>query len=160
MPPHPLTNFEMQKYYQNESRFNGVYSRDNLTEIKDGAYVINLDEFSDIEIHWVDLYAINNDVTYFDSFGVEHIPKEIKAFIDHSLSIATNIFRIQAYDSIMCRYFCIGFIDFMLAGKTLTEFTNLFSPNNFKKNDDIILNYFTDNVKKWMSVLLIACTQI
>ena len=88
----------------------------------------------------------NNDVTYIDSFGVEHIPKEIKAFIDRSLSIATNIFRIKAYDSIMCGYFCIGFIDFMLAGKTLTEFTNLFSPNNFKKNDDIILNYFMNNV--------------
>ena len=73
----------------------------------------------------------NNDVTYFDIFGVEHIPKEIKAFIDASLSITTNIFRIQSYDSIMCGYFCIGFIDFMLAGKTLTEFTNLFSPNNF-----------------------------
>ena len=101
MPPHPLINFEMQKYYQNESRFNGVYSRDNLTEIKDGAYVINLDEYSDIGIHWVALYAINNDVTYFDSFGVEHNPKEIKAFIDRSLSIVTNIFRIQAYDSIM-----------------------------------------------------------
>ena len=101
MPSHPLTNFEMQKYYQNESRFNGVYSRDNLTEIKDGAYVINLDEYSDIGIHWVALYAINNDVTYFDSFGVEHNPKEIKAFIDRSLSIVTNIFRIQAYDSIM-----------------------------------------------------------
>ena len=101
MPSHPLTNFEMQKYYQNESRFNGVYSRDNLTEIKDGAYVINLDEYSDIGIHWVALYAINNDVTYFDSFGVEHNPKEIKALIDRSLSIVTNIFRIQAYDSIM-----------------------------------------------------------
>ena len=75
----------------------------------------------------------NNDVTYFDSFGVEHIPKEIKAFIDPSLSITTNNFRIQGYDSIMCGYFFIGFIDFMLAGKTLTEFTNLFSPNNFKK---------------------------
>ena len=75
----------------------------------------------------------NNDVTYFDSFGMENISKEIKAFIDRSLSITTNIFRIQAYDSIMCGYFCIGFIDFMLAGKTLTEFTNLFSPNNFKK---------------------------
>ena len=74
----------------------------------------------------------NADVTYFDSFGVEHIPKEIKEFIDRSLSITTNIFRIQAYDSIMCGYFCISFIDFMLAGKTLTEFTNLFSPNNFK----------------------------
>ena len=69
----------------------------------------------------------------------------MKAFIDRSLSIAANIFRIQAYDSIMCGYFCIGFIDFMLAGKTLTEFTNLFSPNNFLKNDNTILKYFTNN---------------
>ena len=81
----------------------------------------------------------NNDVTYFDSFGVEHIPE------GHSLSITTNIFRIQANDSVMCGYFCIGFIDFMLKGKTLTEFTNLFSPNNFKKNGDIILKYFINN---------------
>ena len=73
----------------------------------------------------------NNDVTYIDSFDVEHTPREIKAFIDHSLSIATNIFRTRAYDSIMCGYFCIGFIDIMLAGKTLTEFTNFFSSNNF-----------------------------
>ena len=131
MLPHPLTNFEIQKYYQNEPRFNGVYSRDNLPKLKDGAYVINLDKYSDIGTHWLALYVMNNDVTYFDSFDVEHIPKEIKAFIDRSLSITTNIFRIQAYDSIMCGYFCIGFIDFMLAGKTLTEFTNLFSPNNF-----------------------------
>ena len=64
----------------------------------------------------------------------------------HLLVIKTNIFRIQAYDSIMYGYFCIGFIDFMLAGKTLTEFTNLFLPNNFLKNDDIILNYFMTNV--------------
>ena len=140
MWPHPLTKFEIQKYYQNETRFNGVDSVDNLPKIKDEVYVINLDEYSDIGTHWVALYVHNNDVTYFNSFGVEHIPKEIKAFIDHSLSIATNIFRIQAYNSIMCGYFRIGFVDFMLAGKTLTEFTNLFSPNNFKKNDDIILN--------------------
>ena len=79
MPPHPLTNFEIQKYYQNEPRFNGVYSRDNLPKIKDGAYVINLDEYSDIGTHWVVLYVQNN-VTCFDSFGVEHIPKEIKEF--------------------------------------------------------------------------------
>ena len=83
MSPHPLTNFEMQKYYQNEPRFNGVYSRDNLTEIKDGAYVINLDEYFDIGTHWVALYIHNNDVTYFDSFAVEHIPKEIKRFINN-----------------------------------------------------------------------------
>ena len=146
MPPHPLTNFKIQKYYQNESRFEGVYSRDNLTKIKDGAYIINLDEYSDIGTHWVALYVHNDDVTYFNSFGVEHFPKEIKTFINRSLSITTNIFRIQAYDSIMCGYFCIGFIDFMLAGKALTEFTNLFSPNNFKKNHDITLNYFMNNV--------------
>ena len=83
MPPHPLTNFEIQKYYQNEPRFNGVYSRDNLPKIKDGAYIINLDEYSDIGTHWVALYVQNNNVTYFDSFGAEHIPKEIKTFISH-----------------------------------------------------------------------------
>ena len=132
MPPYPLTNFEIQKHYQNDPRFNGVYSGDNLQKIKDGVYIINLDEYSDIGTHWVALYVQNNDVIYFDSFGVEHIPKEIKTFISNK-NIKTNIFRIQAYDSIMCGYFCIGFIDFMLAGKTLTDFTNLFSPNNFKK---------------------------
>ena len=146
MPPYPLTNFEIQKQYENKPRFNGVYSRNNLPKIKDGAYVINLDEYSDIGTHWVALYIHNIFVTYFDSFGVEHIPKEIKAFINRSLSITANIFRIQAYDSIICGYFCIGFIDFMLPGKTLTDFTNLFSPNNFKKNDDTILNYFMNNV--------------
>ena len=140
-----MTNFEIQKYYQNQSRFNGVYSRDNLSRIKVGAYVKNFDEYSDIGTHWVALCMQNNNVTCFDSFGVKHIPKEMKIFINHSLSI-TNIFRIQAFDSIMCGYFCIGFIDFMLAGKTLKEFTNLFSPNNFKKNDDIILNHFMSNV--------------
>ena len=75
----------------------------------------------------------NNDVIYFDSFGVEHIPKEFIAFVGRPLSITTNLFRIQAYNSIMYGYFCIGFIGFMLVGKTLTEFTNLFSPNNFTK---------------------------
>ena len=144
MLPHLLTNFEIQKYYQNESRFNGIHSRDNLPKIKDGAYVINLDEYSDIGTHWVALYVNNNNVTYFDSFGGEHIPKVIKTFIN-SKNKKTNIFRIQAYDS-MCGYFCIEFIDFRLAGKTLTESTNLFSPNNFKKNDDIILNYFMNNI--------------
>ena len=84
---------------------------------------------------------LNNHVIYFDSFGVEHILNEIKAFIDNK-NIKTNTFRIQAYDSMICGYFCIGFINFMLARKTLTDFTNLFLLNNFKKNDDIILNYF------------------
>ena len=127
MLPHPLTNFEIQKYYQNESRFNGVYSKYNLPKIKDGVYVTNLDGYSDIGTHWFALYVRNNYVTYFDSFGVEHIAKEIRTFIDHrspsashSKNIKTNVFITQTYDSIMCEYFCIGFIDFMLAGKTLT----------------------------------------
>ena len=131
----------MQKYYQNEPRFNGVYSRDNLTEIKNAAYVINLDEYSDIGTHWVGFYVQNNNVTDFDSFGVEHILKEIKKFIKNK-NITANIFRIQTYNSVMCGYFCIGFIDFMLAGKKLTDYTNLFSPYDFKKNDDIIFTYF------------------
>ena len=129
--PHPLTNFEIIKYYKNESRFNGVYSRDNFpNKIKDGAYVINLDEYSDIATHWVAFYVKNNDITYFNSFGVEHIPMEIVKFISRKNVIA-NIFIIQVYDSIMCGYFCTGFINVTLKGKSLTKYTNLFSPNNF-----------------------------
>ena len=83
----------------------------------------------------------NHDVTYFDYFGVEHIPKEIKKLIKNK-NIKTNIFRIQAYNSVMCGYFCIGFIGFMFKEKTLTEYTNLFSSTNFEKNDDLFLSYF------------------
>ena len=91
------------------------------------------------------MYALNNNVTYFDSFGVKYILKEIKKSIDKS-TVITNIFRIQAYDSVIYGYFCIRFINSILAGKTLTDFINLLSPNNFKNNDDIILNCFITNV--------------
>ena len=78
MPPHPLTNFEIQRYYQNEPKFNGVFSRNNLPlKIKDGAYVINLDEYVDVGTHWIALFCKRNEVVCFDSFGVEHVPKEI-----------------------------------------------------------------------------------
>ena len=80
MPPHPLTNFEIKKYYQSEPRFDGVYSRDNLQKIKDGAYIVNPDQCSDIGTHWVALYAQNNDVIYFHSFRVKHNPIEVKTF--------------------------------------------------------------------------------
>ena len=100
--PLPLTNFEIRKYYQIEPRFNAVNSRDDLyDEIKDGTFVINLDEYSDIGAHWIALYILNNKVTYLDGFEVEHIPKEIKKFIK-GYTIVTNIFRIQAHDSVMC----------------------------------------------------------
>ena len=90
MKPHPLTNFEIQKYYENESRFNGVYSRDNLPN-KNGAYVINLDEHEDIGTHWIALFWKKNKIVNFDSFGVEHIPEEIKKFIG-SRKIKANSF--------------------------------------------------------------------
>ena len=120
MLPHPLTNFEIQKY-KNEPRFNGVFSRNNLPKkIKDGAYMINLDEYANVATHWIALFCKKNEIVYFDSFGVEHIPEEIKEFIGNK-NIKANIFRVQANDSVMCGYFCIGFIDFMLAGKKLTD---------------------------------------
>ena len=107
IPPHPLTNFEIQMYYQNEPRFNGVYSRDNLpNKIIDGASVINLDEHSDIGTHWIALYVNAKSITYFDSFEVEHIPKEIKKSINNKNDTG-NIFRIQAYDSVIYASFCI-----------------------------------------------------
>ena len=136
-----------------------MYSRNNLpNKIKKGAYVINLDEYENTGTHWVALFVKPKYTVYFDSFGIEHIPKEINKFIrskelgpavnnDTAKSsaiarIKSNIFRIQAYDSIMCGYFCIEFINYMLKGKTLLDFTNLFSPNDFKKNDQIIKRIF------------------
>ena len=139
---HPLTNFEIQKYYKNEPRFNGAFSRNNLPKkIKDGAYVINLDEYADVGTHWIALFCNRNEIVYFDSFGVEHVPKEIKEFVGNK-NIKANIFRAQANDSVIFGYFFIGFIDFMLAGKRLTDYTSLFSPHDFKKNDNMILSYF------------------
>ena len=144
MPSHPLTNFELRKYYRNEPRFNGVYSRNNLPKkIKDGEYVINLDEYEDTGTHLVASFCKRNEIIYFNSFGVEHVLEEIKKIIVHK-NIILNTFQVQANNSIMCGYFCIGFIDYMLVGKRLTNFTSLFSPFNFKNNDDIILSYFKD----------------
>ena len=81
MPPYPLTNFEIHKYYQNEPNLNGAYSRNNLSKIKDGAYIINLNEYESIGAHLIVLYVNAKNVIYFDNFGVEHIPKELRKFI-------------------------------------------------------------------------------
>ena len=152
LPSHPLTNIEISEYYASKSRFNGVYSRDNLPKItKKGAYVINLDEYKNTGTHWIALFVKTNEVIYFDSFGIKHIPKEINKFVGneqsssakaHNKNIIANIFRIQAYGSIMCGYFCIKFINYMLKGKALLDYTNLFSPEDFKKNDQIIKRIF------------------
>ena len=129
LPFHPLTNIEISDYYKNEPRFNGVYLRNNLpNKIKKGAYVINLDEYEN------------------DSFGIEYISKEINKFINNYMtkssslkSIKSDIFRIY---SIMCGYFSIEFINYMLKGKTLLDYTNLFLPNDFKKKDRAIKRIF------------------
>ena len=119
MPFHPLTNFEIQRYYQNELRFNGVFSRNNFPKkIKDGVYVMTLDEYANVGTHWIALFCNRNETLYFDSFGVEHVPEEIKEFVGNK-NIIANIFRVQANDSVMCRCFYIGFIDFMLARKKI-----------------------------------------
>ena len=130
VPFSSINKFEGSEYYKNEPKFNGVYSRDNLPKtIKKGAYV---DEYENIGTHWIALFVQPKYTVYFDSFDVEHIPsvgnKDIKA----------NIFRLQAYGLIMCGYFCIEFINYMFDGKILIDFTSLFSPHDFKKNDQII----------------------
>ena len=153
LPFHPLTNIEISEYYKNEPRFNGVYSRNNSPKtIKKGAYVINLDEYENTSTHWVALFVKTNEAIYFDSFGIEHVPIEINKFINNDTTkssslerIESNIFRIQAYDSILCGYFCIEFINYMLKGKNLLDYTNLFSPNDFKNNDQIIKRIFIMN---------------
>ena len=104
LPFHPLTNIEISEYYINEPRFNGVYSRNNLPDkIKKGAYVINLDEYENTATHWIALFVKTNEVIYFDSFDIEHIPKEIEHAIGNK-EIKASIFRLQAYNSIMCGY--------------------------------------------------------
>ena len=92
MPHHPIINFEIQKYYENEPKLNGVYSINNLPKIKDGAYIINFDEYESIGTNWIALYVNSKNITYFDSFGVEHILKEVRKFIGNK-NIATNIYR-------------------------------------------------------------------
>ena len=113
MPPYPLTNFEMQRFYQKEARLNSFYWRPNLPEIQDGTYIINLDNYWLIGTHCIALYVNDTNETNFDSFEVEHIPKEMKEIMGDK-NIITNICKLQAYDSVMCGCFCFWLIDFML----------------------------------------------
>ena len=114
MSPHPSTILEIQRYYQNEPKFNGVCSRDILTnKIKNKTYVINLGEYAGIGIHWITLYTNNNAITYFDSFRAEYIRKKVKGFIEgplkRSMTLANN-FRIETYDSVMYGYFALDLL--------------------------------------------------
>ena len=103
-----------------------MFSRNNLAKkIKGGAYVIKRNEYADVGTHWIALFCNRNEIVYFDSFRVEHVPEKIKDFVGNK-NIIANIFRVQANNSVMCGYFCIRFINFMLAGKKLTDYTIFF----------------------------------
>ena len=116
-----------------------------LKKIKDGAYIINLDEYANVGTHWIALFCKKNEIVYFNSFGVEYISEDIQEFIKEfpgNINIKTNTFRVQEDNSIMCGYFYIVFIDFIVAGKKMTDYTHFFSPHDLKKNNNIILSYF------------------
>ena len=134
MLPRSLINFKIQKY-QNKPKFNVFYSRNNLRK---GWGICNKSWWVQINRDLLIAFYVNGDnVTYFDSFGIGHIPAK---FIGNKN--ITNIYRIQANDSIMCGYFSIGFIDFVLKGKSLLNYINLISPNEYENNDNIIRIYF------------------
>ena len=137
MLPHPLTNFEIQKYYENEPRFIGFLSKDNTPKkIKYRAYVINLDDYTNVGKHWIALFCNKSEIVYFNSFAVEHVPEEMKEFIWNK-NVKANIFGLQANNSVMCGYFCTGFIYFMLVSKKVTDFPSLFSLRDFDKSSEL-----------------------
>ena len=103
--------------------------------------MINLDEYADLGTYWIAFFSNRNEISYFNSFGVEHVPEEIKEFVENK-NIIANIFRVRANNSVICGYFYNGFIYFMFAGKKLSDFTSMFSPYGFERNDSIILSYF------------------
>ena len=118
-------------------------SRNKLPIIKDEANVINRDDKNSKGTYYVSLFIHKNVAIYFDSFGIGYIPQEVLNKI-RDKSITHNIFIIKDNESIMCGFYCITFIEYMLAGKTLLDYTNLFSPNDYKNNDRIIYKYFKD----------------
>ena len=136
VPLHLLNNIKIINYGKCNPRFNGVFSRNNFPRIKDGAYIINLADKNSKGTHWVSLYIDRSLVVYFDSFGIQDILQEVLNKIKNK-SITQRIFRIQDNESIMCGFYCTAFIEYMLAGKTLLDYTNLLSPNGYKKNDNI-----------------------
>ena len=144
---HPLSNIEITEYFNHEPRFNSVFSRNNLPRIKDRVYVINLDDQKSKGTHWVSLFIDKHLDVYFDSFEIECIPQEQLCKTKDQL-ITHKIFRIQDNEPIICGFYLIAFIEHMLAGKTLLDYINLFSPNGYKKNGKIMYEYFKDEYVK------------
>ena len=125
-----LKHCKIPKYYDQDCRFNGIFSRNNWPRIKDGAYLINLDDKNSKGTYWASLFIDRNLAVYFDSFEIKYIPQEVLKKIKDK-SITHKIIKIQDNESIMCGFCCIAFIEYMLAGKTLLHYTNLFYPNEW-----------------------------
>ena len=143
VPLHPLNDMKITRYFSYEPRFTGVWN--NFPTMKDGAYVVIPDDENIKGTYWVLLFIDRNSTGYFDSFGIGYYSQEVLNKIKDK-SITHNIFRIQDKEYITCGYCCIAFIECMLAGKTLLNYTNLFSPNDYKKNYKIIYKYFKDKL--------------
>ena len=120
----------MTTYFCRDCRFNGVFLRNNLPRIKDGTHVN--DDKNSKGTHWILLFVDRNLAVYFDFFGIEYIPPEVLNKIRNK-SIIHNIFRIQDNESIMRRFYCIAFAEYMFAGKTLLDYTNFFLPMTIKR---------------------------
>ena len=129
----PLKQYQVTGYFNYESRFKGVFLRNNLPRIKHGSYVTNIDNKNSEGTIWVSLFNDRNAAVYFDSFGIEYIPQEVLNKI-RDKSINHNIFRIQDNEFIMCGFYCITFIEYIPAAKILLDYTNLFSPYDYKNN--------------------------
>ena len=142
-----LQQYRDFKYFHYKSRFNGIFSRDDLPKIKDGSDVTNLDDKQSKGKHWVSLFTERNEGVYFDSFGTEYSHQEVLTKTKDK-PVPHNIFRIQSVDSIMCKFYCIAFIEHMIVEKFLLEQTNLFSPNDFGNNHKITYKYLKDKYAK------------
>ena len=129
MPPHPLTNFETQRFYQNVPKLNGVYWRNDSCKIKDEVCVMNFDKYKSVGTDWISSYVRNN-VYVLIVLVLNIFLKRSKKLVGNKINEG-NIYGIQSYDWIKFGYFSIGLIDFMLNKKRLAELTNLFSPNIF-----------------------------
>ena len=105
--------------------------------------MININEKQSKGTHWVSLFIDRNTAAHFGSFGIEYIPQEVLSEIKDK-SITHSRFRIQSNESIICGFYCITFIEYVIPGKTLLDYTNLFSPNDYQKNDRIIYKHFND----------------
>ena len=143
VPLHPLNNIEITIYFKYEPRFNCVFSRNNLPGIKDRVYIASLGDKNSKGKHWVSLFIDKYTTVYFDSFGIKYVPLVVLNKIKDK-SLTHNIFRIQDNESIMCWFHCIAFIAYIVAAKSLLDYINLFSPNDYRKNDKIVYKYVKD----------------